>query len=590
MITVQNHTIRVETKTQTACFEKGFLTSLRAKATGEEFLPQAHAQGSALQLCYGPQGAVDVIGSLASTVSTHPLSPRAAQFRFSGWDADGVLTISEDPNTGDVLVEPSAYSSRPGVLSCRWRVRGFDPRLDLVAPFFQGVRLKPTDPLLQRRWFWPQFWEAGLAILQGPDSGFWIHCQDDRYRYKALHIAEGELGFETEAYGPIDGSLGAGGLVWRLNVYQGDWRVPASRYRDWLWRAYALHLEEERRKPWARDIRLALSWYRGDLDLLDALARRIDPHKVLIHFSQWRTDNYDENYPSYVPSQHACEVFAKANAMGFHVMPHCNSVDMDPTHPAYHYLRDFQYRDVQTKRLLGWAWDSATGRALGVPNAYHSLTENRHRKVMVKIHPALAMWRSVLAENIRGAVEAVGTDAVFIDVTLCSHNLHNCLVENTTPTEGMKRLIHQIGELGEGLAVGGEGLNEITFQGLSFAQAHLFLSWHDTVEGLERTGGCPLNYFLFGRLCRTFGYSRLSGKSETEALRMRVHASLGAIPTVTVHSADEIDTPNDAVLPPLERAINTLVIVFSSAALLAADSEKSERRAWRLSSLLILLI
>ena len=109
--------------------------------------------------------------------------------------------------------------------------------LDLVAPFFQGVKLKLDDPLLARRWFWPQFWEAGLAILQGRQGGFWVHCQDDRYRYKALNIEGGELGFETEAYGPIDASLGAGGLVWRLNVYQGDWQVPAGIYRDWLWRA-----------------------------------------------------------------------------------------------------------------------------------------------------------------------------------------------------------------------------------------------------------------------------------------------------------------------------------------------------------------
>jgi len=144
---------------------------------------------------------------------------------------------------------------------------------------------------------------------------------------------------------------------------------------------------------------------------------------------------------------------------------------------------------------------------------------------MIKVHPGLAMWRSILAERIREAVGQVGTDCVFIDVTLCSHNLHNCLVESTTSTEGMKLLIGQMAALGEGLAVGGEGLNEITMQGLSFAQAHLFRSWHATAEGLDRTGGCALNDFLFGRLCRTFGYSRLSGADEDEELRMRITRS-----------------------------------------------------------------
>jgi len=48
------------------------------------------------------------------------------------------------------------------------------------------------------------------------------------------------------------------------------------------------------------------------------------------------------------------------------------------------------------------------------------------------------------------------------------------------------------------------------------------------------------------------------------------------------------DTPNDAVLPPLERAVNTLVIIFASAALLAADAEEPQRRTWRLTGLLVL--
>jgi hypothetical protein len=553
MIRIDGATLLADTKTLTATFERGLLTSLRSKLTGEEFIAKA-PQGSALQLVYASGETVDVLGNLAAEITLHPLSDSAAQFRLSGWEADGVLTVSEDAATGDLLVEPSAYSSRAGVLSCRWRLAGIRNGLELVAPFFQGVKLPLGDPLIQGRWNWPIMWEAGLAILQGSAGGFWLHCRDDRYRYKALNVEGGELGLETEAYGPLDDSLGSGGLVWRLNVHQGDWSVPAGIYRNWLYEAYGLRDAEARRKPWLRDLRFALSWFNGDPAILDALAEKLEPAQVLIHFSNWRTDAYDENYPTYEPSAAAREVFAKARSMGFHVMPHCNSVDMDPTHPAYAYLRDFQYRDVRTKRLLGWGYDADAGGVLGVPNSYHSLAGNRRRKVMIKVHPGLAMWRSILAERIHEAVREVGTDTVFIDVTLCSHNLHNCLVEGTTSTEGMNRLIRQIADLGDGLAVGGEGLNEITMQGLSFAQAHLFKSWHASIDGLERTGGCALNDFLFGRLCRTFGYSRLSGANEDEELRMRIHEEHNAIPTVTVRSADEINSPNRAVQRALDLA------------------------------------
>ena len=94
-------------------------------------------------------------------------------------------------------------------------------------------------------------------------------------------------------------------------------------------------------------------------------------------------------------------------------------------------------------------------------------------------------------------------------------------------------------------------------QGLSFAQAHLYRSWQSNVDGLERTGRCPLNAFLFDRLCRTFGYSGLGGRTENEELRMEVHHQLGAIPTVTVSHAEEIRSPNRAVARALDRALGS---------------------------------
>jgi hypothetical protein len=118
----------------------------------------------------------------------------------------------------------------------------------------------------------------------------------------------------------------------------------------------------------------------------------------------------------------------------------------------------------------------------------------------------------------------------------------------------MKKIIGHVAGLGEGLVVGGEGLNEITLQGQSFAQAHLFKSWHSSVEGLQRAGGCNLNDVLFGKLCRTFGYANLSGRDENQALRMKMHLEHGAIPTVTIRSAKDIESPNPAVKQMLDMA------------------------------------
>ncbi len=299
-------------------------------------------------------------------------------------------------------------------------------------------------------------------------------------------------------------------------------------------------------------MKLALSWCPDKQDILDALARKVKPDKILLHFPDWRTDPYDENYPTFVASQSGRDFIAKAQAMGFHIMPHCNSVDMDPSHPVYSQVRDFQYRDIEKQQIRGWGWHE--GRVIGVPESNNTRVLHRDKKIMVKVHPGLSLWRSILGENIQKAAQSLNLQSVFIDVTLTTWNLHNSLVEATTSTEGMKRLIDHVGALGDGLVVGGEGLNEITFQGLSFAQAHLFESWQHSISGLERAGGCALNDFLFGRLCRTIGYSGLGGRNPDEELRMRIHDEHGTIPTLTIDSSQEITAPVPAVKQILDKA------------------------------------
>lgn len=555
-VRVIDNKIVIDTISLSATMEKGIITSLKDKSSGEEFIEKPDTTNfRALQLLYRNNELININEEKFGSTVTRQLSEQKAEILFNSWDGDGVLSVSVDDITGDLIIEPSAYSSRPGVLACRWNISGIKPALDLVAPFFQGVKLKLDDSLLKNsRWGWPFQWEAGIAILQSSKGGFWIHTQDCQYRFKALQTGNQSdpfvIGLDSEAYGPIDDNLSAGGLCWRINTFRSDWKVPAEKYRQWYWKAYNLEAEEQLRQKWIRDVKFAISWCPGNTDVLDALAKKIDPSKVLIHFSNWRTDGYDENYPDYFASDSAKVFLKKGREMGFHIMPHFNAIDMDPSNPVYDRVRDFPYRSVETKQLQGWSWYNS--RVIGVPESNTNRMGNRDKKVMVKIHPGLSMWRSILGERILTAAKELSLTTVFIDVTLCIWNIHNCLVESMPPTEGMNKLIKHVSDLGPGLVVSGEGLNEITAQHQSFAQVHLFRSSQDSVQGLERTGGCNLNEVLFGKLCRTFGYSNLGGRDKNQELRMQLHLDHGAIPTVTIRSADEIANPNPAVKRMLE--------------------------------------
>lgn len=550
--------VRVETATLRATLEKGYLTALESKLTGEKFIePFDRSSFAPVRLVYRSRETVDLGEQPFGNITARQITSTLAELRFHNWNGDGLIRVSADPVTGDLVLEPSAYSSRPGVRACRYTIAGIRRDLRLVAPFYQGVALELNDPLIRgSHWSWPQGWEAGLAILHGANGGFWIHTQDNRYRYKALRVSLDKdpyaLGFDAEAYGPIEDNLAAGGLAWRVNVYQGGWQTAAVRYREWLWKAYDLAAEEQRRAPWIQQLSMAISWCPTDLAILESLARKVNPARVLIHLPNWRTDPYDENYPTYTPSEAAKRFLARARQLGFHVLPHFNSLEVDPNHPVYTQVRDFQYRDVETRRLYGWSW--VNQRNIGVPESNAARLLHRDKKVMVKIHPGLAMWRSLLCERIEENARALGLEAVFLDVTLVTGNLHNALVEGMTTSEGINRLIHEAGALAGGLSVGGEGLNEVIAPGLSFAQVHLFRSGHSNIEGLERTGGCALNDFLFGKICRSFGYSGLGGRNEAEELRARIHEEHNALPTITIRSAEEIEKPTPWVRRALERA------------------------------------
>ncbi len=510
-------------------------------------IAQDNTQLHGLQLFFFRDERIELGGESRDTVVPLLLNDHRAEIRFHSWHGDGILAIAEDVESGELIIEPSGYSSRPGLRAVRWSIGGIAAGLELVAPFYQGIRLPLEDELIANtRCRWPHEWEAGLAILQGEDGGFWVHCRDMHSRYKALQVGLPEqalgIGLETEAYGPIDANLATGGLAWRLNVHDGDWQQPAAIYRDWLDQAW--RPGDCDRPDWVQKLRLAVSWCPTDHSILTEIAKVLSPTLVLLHVPNWRSDAYDENYPTFNASEQGRIFVEQARAMGFRVMPHFNSIDIDPTHPAYNEVRDFGYREVESKRLLGWTWDN------GLKFVQESNTARllyRDKKTMVKIHPGLAMYRSIMAENIGKAVKDLDLHAAFLDVTLNSSNLHNCLVENQTSSEGMNRLIENVACVRKGLAMGGEGRNEMTMLQQCLGQPHLFKSWHDTIPGLERCGRAALCEFLFGRWCRSFGYSGLRGQDANSCMRMELHQALGTIPSIELGSGADVATPSAGV-------------------------------------------
>jgi len=551
MIRLTDTGLILETPTTIVEFAGCQIVSIRDAASGEEFLERGPSDGApGLELLL-QDGKVVPLGvhPLASQVHYTLLNDHLAEIVLNDWECDVSLRVQADPASGDVLVEPSAWTMRGMVAGVALNLAGVRADLELVAPFQQGARAPLDHPEIQgKRATWPNDWEAGLAILAGKETGFSVQAWDEHYIYKGLHVGHEKnphtIGLVTYARGPWEMNRCVGNLCWRISVYHGGWQVPALRYRDWYWRAYRLDEAARLRPAWLDALKLAVSWCPTHLGLLDALARKVEPSKTFLHLPNWRPYIYDQDYPTYVASAEGSAFIEKALALGFHVAPHANTCQMSPDHPLFHQARDFCTRMPNDLRWGGWSWLPVKGwAAFGPPQSYSGMTGHKDWNILVNVHLAWSPWRRQLTCQVADLIRQHGLDSIFVDVSQWIHNSDQSTLENLSYAEGSLKLIRELAELAPQFCVSGEARNEISTQYLSVVQFHLYnfahvratdgadVSWVETIT-------TPVNELLFKGLARGIGYAYGKGSNR----RAMINATLkqGAIPTLIFQTGDPL--------------------------------------------------
>src|SRR4030042_2291683 len=80
---VEEHKIIIDTHTQSAVIEKGFLTSLTSKKTSEQFIKGVEVdKAAALQLLYRSDETVSIDESKFGNITTRQISPLKAEIVF----------------------------------------------------------------------------------------------------------------------------------------------------------------------------------------------------------------------------------------------------------------------------------------------------------------------------------------------------------------------------------------------------------------------------------------------------------------------------------------------------------------------------
>ena len=530
-ITIDSETIHVETDSYKVQFDRGVITQLHNKLTGETYTLTP-------QVGQGIQGETGILKRdpfsrarfadrnlfiwtrHATEVETRKIDTDTAENVFRRGGDEIRIVVGIDPNTDDLLISGDCVSESPKVYGIQWGIGHLDLyNLDLILPSHSGRLIDASDAIRYENFYYPhRDWAVQLAIIQAERGGFYVRGTDITFQFKELNYqsdtGEFGLGFRTHNQAPWDGLTEAKSVTWRLNTYVGDWCVPAQIYRDWMDEAFDPWRFSEV-PAWADDIGLVIFHSTLEKEMLKPLAELVDPTKTLLNVVDWRKDRHPINYPDYTPHEKFGVFVEEARRLGFRVMPYANLHDCSPSHPAYPEFQEFQYRLPWNGELTGWLWDEI---------------DNPNRSAHISL--ASSQWRNLLVQRFKTVWEKYNIDAFDLDVSHYVLNDANGLIEGLTSAQGNVLMHKELAEAMPGVVFAGEEFHEVTFFRESFAKRVL-------PEGTPH----PIGAFLFSPYIRPYGGGVVGIEEPEYHIMLNAYEGRGVLPTLSLGTKDDLDRP-----------------------------------------------
>lgn len=480
-VTIDGEIVHVETDGYTVEFDRGVMTYIHNKHTGETYTIDKETLdwiGWSGMSSYRSGKYGTILSTLQTPiVSATLIDPFHVELLFQQEDSELRFYIRIDRTTDDLLIDLEGESDLAGVSRLHWGIGALDIRnLSIIVPSDGGRIIDVNTPIDAIDHDYPSSsWEAQLAIIQSDRGGFYVRNSDNTFQFKRLFYKRTddrfEFKFETHNQAPFYSHTTGQSRLWRFNTYAGDWRVPARIYRDWMEQAFGPRRLSDM-PAWVEDITLFVKTPGPRIGLIDfekmvdRLAALVDPTKTLLYFGEWmdggdwHSHEHDEPYPDFFPKPDFGGCVEAAHRHGFRVMLYLVAHGFSPNHPLYPQFKQYQYRDGWTGELLGTCWD----------NPLEPPCDNPDNHTLAHISPASSEWRNLLVSNLKPVWEEYRVDGFFLDASHAVINDGNGLIDGLNMAQGMALLHKELAEAMPGVVLGGERLHEATFAYESFAQ------------------------------------------------------------------------------------------------------------------------
>lgn len=407
------------------------------------------------------------------------------------------LRVRED---GSMVLRQQVSVNEDGISSVSFTLK-VPLDYEVIIPAWNGIRLTRGNAVpYMSRLAYPNNWQAQMLLIQTTTGGLLIHADDSGSQFKALNVTSDENYFyitiETIPQAPFTQYQSFETVEWNFIPYQGTWQQGAQIYKDYMNETFGLEEIIAAKPDWAKDIQLVCAMDVVDKELVTELAKLVDPEKTMLHLVNWRTSNYDMNYPDYSVRSGLKDGVDYAHELGFKVSVHANMLGAHLDNADYiaHHLENEAVLNSSTLEQLIEGYT-----AYGQDYAF------------AQINQASTVWQDVLVESLREVIEVVGVDVVHLDQSLLCYNDGRGLVNGMTTMQGNVALQQRLAEEYPNVVFSGEGINEFNTRYASLLQMHVYgldnaaqswnENWFDQI--------LPITNFLFEEQISAYHYPAL---------------------------------------------------------------------------------
>lgn len=581
---IEKNCVKFETDNMLVTLEKGVIANIFNRLTGTEYLvshPSSVPEEFSNGLVYAvpkasqrdekanivgatpppPKGSRVLVPTLVNLkefdlTDVIQVGSHSIEYEYLSAQKDKSMTIgySVDTTSQDLLISLRGKGKQKGLSGIRLGLASISCRGNLLVPALNGIKAVPGDSFYKFEsptWAWPSGWQVPLAIFNDALGGFWVHAQDTENRFKQFRYnykgnGTWNVAFDTINNAPFSLHDSIESVTWRLNTYKGDWTIPADQYKHWAYKAYNI-VEKERYRPnWMNSLQLIIKHadYISDKQItqfLDLLQKHVDPPRTLLFMTHWSDPT--PIIPNWVASERGVRFNNEARKRGFRTMYFANYFGITPDHPKFDEFKPHFIRNPYTQEPEGWNLKEEWSEATKIQLYY--------------VNPACKGWRDYQISQFKALFEKSFADGLFIDQTFVIFNDGNGLIEGQSTVDGNLAFHRELLEAIPDIAVGGEGINEITMQYESFCELHFLslemkkdqngnLNWEINAAAFDRM--VPLVSRIILPYTRPIGYLGFpdTRSSFYGGWRDALHIYKG-ISTLTRPTIDEIKGPDSEV-------------------------------------------